>query len=409
MSGARDFTIKVTAKDESAAVMSRVDKAIARFDEPLKKTNKGIEEIARGKISDGFTGVSKNLRGVSDLVTNLIPAFGALAGAGVIAGAVSVTQSFAEAGSEIARTAGALGVSTTALQRWRNTAKLWGLDANVADTALQGVADTLRSIQSGSGGQAATLLRRLNIAPPIRDAPINEATITRTFMQLSDAMTKYDAATQRQITNLFGVGGALPMMQGGSAQIREALRIVAGTEIPEAQIKAARDLAFSWNAMGIEAQNTGYKIGAYLAPSLKLIVDRTSELLRAGNKAVSTPSQRAHATWTGWAISSIGDVFAAGFEMGQTLVGKGGSPSARFTGPPVPVPGVPLNRPSIRNYSTEDLARIGRANRVSVSGPDGRLVIHLKVDAAAGLRTRATAQSSGRQPVEVIMDGLDRP
>jgi muramidase (phage lysozyme) len=93
----------------------------------------------------------------------LVTPMGLLTASGSIAGIVSLTKNWADAGNAISKTALPLSMSAESLSEWQIAARLAGASTGQLDQSMSGLSDALSDAHWGRNAALAGLLRSLNI------------------------------------------------------------------------------------------------------------------------------------------------------------------------------------------------------------------------------------------------------
>lgn len=418
---ANDFTIAVTAVDKTSAVFAKVDKAIAKFDAPIKKVNTGLSELANparfDNIEKAFTGIGSSVGSLSDKVFGLIPGVGALAGIGSAGGILAIGTNFAASGANIERTAKVIGIGTDELQRLRGAAKLAGLPVEALDGALSSLGDTLENARWHRDHEAVLMLRDMKIKLPGPDELLD---VRAMLDEIANALPANTPQVQRLIAAKFGLGGILPLLNEGAARVQEFERRVdaAGGVMGGKALDKATKLQESLTELGTAAEGTANAIGAVLAPAMEAGADATAAWLtnltrvitalqklpasevrkpevRRAMVAATTGINLNRTTTPGLSLFAEG-LFGA-FDMGQDI----GKRLMGFTKTPVPTTLTPTpfsggdawtREKRIGDMTPEEFRAIGRTSGVAASDASG--VLHIRLYPPAGMKT-ITQQQTG--------------
>lgn len=393
MSGGREYRIGITADDSGVAPgIDKLSKALRKFEEgPVRRLNTNLDEATRRSRLDqfekGWSKVGKEVRGVGDEIFNMLPGLsvltrvGSAAGAALAAGAVS--YGFAQQGRTLQQTSALLGISIDRLQTLIGAAAQKGIDQDTFLGSLTSLQQSLDQARLGRNPELLNILNVLRLRLPAPDQPLDLAT---RLEEIADAIArqplgerKVEVATMLQSLPLFQL-----LREGapGLRQLEESVPRI--SRMSEEASKKGDALAASIDRLGIAASGAANKIGEKL--NVKGGVDWLTDFLNLWSMMPS-PGEKWAMAGRAWREGSSSPAPSAAAPTGPTAGG-----------------GVPwYKQKPLSQMTPDELARVGRQNQVAVSGPDGRVIIQLKVDSAPGLRVRAIAQDQGPVQTEIFM------
>jgi len=393
MSGGREFRIGVTADDSGVKpALDKLDKALQRFEQgPGKRLNTQLDQATRKDRLDqwekGWAKVGTEVRGIGDSLFNMLPGLGMMtkigtAGAAVAAGGATI-YSAATQGRSLEQASVLLGMSVDRLNILIGAAGQKGIDQATLINALFDLQMTIHNARLGFNTDAMAAFGQLRIRLPTKDQPIEldklVPQIAAAISRQTDAATRVDVAQRTSTMPLFQmlVGGA-----EGLKRLQDTIPPIAN--MSEGAAKKMSTLRDSIDRLGAAAQGAANRIGTDLAEKLNA----------KGGVDYLTDFFNMYATWPGFS------------DKLRYLSKPAGTPT--LPGPPAanaPAADSSWSRqPRITDYSSDDMRAAGRARGpVSVSGPDGSVIIKLRVDADPSLRVRATAQDEGRARTEIFM------
>ena len=254
--------ISITARDKTGAGIKSAEKSLsglsrktqglgkrsglAEIGNQLEKLTsirglgRGFEDTARGmsllgatsqRVAAGMSTASGEAVGMAASAGGLLEIMGATAaGAATLAAGFTslavaggfagwkTSKAFAAMGTEIDRTATSIGVSTDELQETRAIAERFGLTADAATSAMDGLATSIYGAKTGANNLAAGVLTRLGVK--LRQTKDGATDVHQAMLDLSDAIARQkDPMKQRAIANVFGVDALLPVLRQGSSSI----------------------------------------------------------------------------------------------------------------------------------------------------------------------------------------------
>lgn len=357
-----EVKIRITDKDATGpgwkSALAKADKAgqhakkAAHEGGFLGKTLKGLGKL--GKMEFGFESltrigemskaanenVSGLTRGVFNLGIKAPAALGAVAeGAGLVAGATAAAltalvglgaatemlgEKWAKSGADIARATRTMGVGTDWFQATRAGAERFGVTADQTESSVDAFASTLHKAKYGANNLALGALTQLGVKLKYtKDGALDTASA---FDDVTDAIARQkDPQTQKEIAEVFGLGGMLPALRQGSKSLRAegADYLGSGAAMSPEQISQAegverRTVRFHQTLGSLEK-----KAGMAALGAAGSIADRGDELLRdpgaAGRHAMDD------------AKSLVGDLGHAGGVAARELV-QGGRDAGRAIG-----------------------------------------------------------------------------
>ena len=273
---------------------AQADKAYSDLDKNIQKANKSAKEMA------------------ADLGKNVAIAFAGVATA--IVGAVKAAQSFADRGDEIAKTAKAIGIGTTALQELRYAANLTGVESETLTKGLQTLNKQMGELALGQGNLAKVageysgeLLAQLEAAGSTEEA----------FNILSAAIASEEDASKRAVLAQAAFGGSsrelVKLLAEGKTGIQE-LRDEAhtyGNIMSEEATKRSEEFNDSMTRLQSSAQSLADSGLSVLVDKLQPLIQKTADYIAQNKELVG---QKIEAIFNGIGIAI--DLLYKGMESG---------------------------------------------------------------------------------------------
>ena len=283
-----------TELNDNKTKAAQADKAYSNLDKNIQKANKSAKEMA------------------ADLGKNVAIAFAGVATA--IVGAVKAAQSFADRGDEIAKTAKAIGIGTTALQELRYAANLTGVESETLTKGLQTLNKQMGELALGQGNLAKVageysgeLLAQLEAAGSTEEA----------FNILSAAIASEEDASKRAVLAQAAFGGSsrelVKLLAEGKTGIQE-LRDEAhtyGNIMSEEATKRSEEFNDSMTRLQSSAQSLADSGLSVLVDKLQPLIQKTADYIAQNKELVG---QKIEAIFNG--IGTAIDLLYKGMESG---------------------------------------------------------------------------------------------
>lgn len=271
-----DFSVKALI-----GVTDRVSRPLEAMNKRIRSTLAPIERLRKTRMnlsrSLGVDRVARSFGALRGQVSGLLGPLGAL-GAGLgVAGIVSFTQRYSEAGDEIAKTSKLLGLNVEAYQELRFAAERSGVATGTFTQSMKAFTKRLGEARQGTGA-LHTFLDKLD--PSIRRNVLAADTTEEAFRRLTFAMSKLTDEEDRAAlaSAAFSRAGLdmVNLMSGGVGEVdrlRQKMRDLGGVMGGE----AARDAeAYRDSVTNFQTALSGLTnlIGAKLLPVLTPFLER---------------------------------------------------------------------------------------------------------------------------------------
>jgi hypothetical protein len=309
MAATNEFVLRIRADDKATATINRIKNSIAKFTDPVAKTQSRVSKLgdigksSLGKLEKSFEGVSRSALKVVDRIVEIIPGLTAIGGAASLAGLAAMTEKFGTFGFSVTKSSKLLGMSTSDLQAWHIAAKKAGMSADQFDQGMSGSQDAIRGAAYGANPEAMMYLNKMHVAiQRNQDGSINYLTTQERIMKALAAQKSVEG--QRAAAGALGMSGMLPMIQRdswdkdkGDAQRRGLVMS------PEA---IARADAFKRRVIDLQSSVEGFgnTIGDKLIPVLEPAVVAITKWLDDNKVQIAERLSAAVGKFVTW-ISSI--------------------------------------------------------------------------------------------------------
>lgn len=283
-----------TELNDNKTKAAQADKAYSDLDKNIQKANKSAKEMA------------------ADLGKHVAIAFAGVTAA--IVGSVKAAKSFADRGDEIAKTAKAIGIGTTALQELRYAAGLSGVENETLTKGLQTLNKQMGELALGQGNlmkvageYSGELLAQLEAAKNTEEA----------FNILSAAIASEEDASKRAVLAQAAFGGSsrelIKLLVEGKAGIQE-LRDEAhiyGNIMSEEATKRSEEFNDSMSRLQSSAQSLADSGLSVLVDKLQPLIQKTADYIAQNKELVG---QKIEAIFNGIGIAI--DLLYKGMESG---------------------------------------------------------------------------------------------
>lgn len=271
---ANKFQLVIAANDEATAVVKRINTSMSRMSRPISDAGKSFKRFSKeASLNPVVKGVKSLGKAANDTfvnVSNLFPPLKALAGAGTVAGLVSMAQSWGKAGIQATNTARRIGMSVGTFQSFQGVATAAGVSATDMQSALVGLSDTLQGAEFGRNPEALVMMRRLGIG--IHRDKNGVVDTARAMNDIADALARIpNPQVQAVIARTFGIENMLPVLTKGSKELNKFMDLAKrmGAVDPEA-VQANERLGKSFAMLslaieGVENRLAKGGIGRWLA------------------------------------------------------------------------------------------------------------------------------------------------
>ena len=241
-----------------------------------------------------FGELGEKVKGVHESISELVPAIGAFAAVGSLAGLFETVEHTSEAYAEMAHTAESLGMHARELQVWNAVAKLTDTSAEGMDKSMSKLNRTLADVTSGKNKEAASLFKHLHLDPhKFHDAADALPALADAFARTTDAANHNHAATMRarMAFTLFGKAGVdmIPMLMKGGDGLREKMNDASKLTFSFRGYEEGLDhYNESMKKLGISVGAFTDELGAKLAPVLQPVIDGMQDWVTANRDWITT-------------------------------------------------------------------------------------------------------------------------
>ncbi len=252
---------------------------------------KRISNHVRG-LGGHFSELTGAVRQVGGAFAQMVAPLGALGGAGSLAGLVEMTNSAAEAFSQLRTSAEQAGVSVRQFATLSMAAKENDVSTQTLTTSLFRLGRVMGDVTAGKNKQAASLFSYLGIA--LKDANGHALSAAQVLPKLADAFQHTHSATARDTMaqTLFGRGGAalIPILLKGSAGLaayNAEFRKVGYLPNKGGQ-QSLESFHSSWVQLTTAVSGFTMEVGTKLAPVLRPIIDQVTKWIAKNREWIST-------------------------------------------------------------------------------------------------------------------------
>ena len=239
----------------------------------MAKNNLQIKIKAVNKTKTAFRAVTAGLVGISRAAFSMKTAIGLAAGA---VGIGYLVKKSMDATDELAKTARAIGLSVTELQRFQYAAELGGVESKALNKAMQKLAINISDVAGGTG-EAKDAFERYGIVA--KNADGTTRSVSDVMGQAATALETMTNKTDRAsfVYDLFGARGAkvINMLQDGKAAM-EAMKSEAdrlGLVMSGALIQGVEDANDAILRLTSYLGNVFNRVVASLAPTITEATD----------------------------------------------------------------------------------------------------------------------------------------
>lgn len=275
----QDVSIIVRATDKVSRTMDAVQKRVDRF--TLKKSRLEFKALGRAARLDAIgskfsllatqaAAFSAHLRSVTTRLTLLT---GATAGA-----SFALTNAFAKAGDNAAKTADKLGLPIETLQEWRFAAERADISAQTFDTAIQRLGRRAGEFAITGSGTAAPAFEALGLSVDIASGNLSK--LQDLFPVILDGLGKIEDANKRNAIamKLFDTEGVklVNLAIGGSKNLDSMAKSARnlGAIISEDTARASESFVDRMTDFRDALAGVRNIIGEKLMPVIKELADR---------------------------------------------------------------------------------------------------------------------------------------
>lgn len=175
MSGAKGFSITISAADRATSVIDKINKSLQGVAAPASRLQGSLEELGNvsgiTKLGKGLGGLMGKLSGLAKEVGKIGGATAALGSLATIGGIIALESSFAKLSLTLTNNSMLLGMAPAQLGRLTNALKL--LNPNLTSqgiaSGIQSMQDTAASAAFGQNGEAAGTLQRAAAASGVKN------------------------------------------------------------------------------------------------------------------------------------------------------------------------------------------------------------------------------------------------
>lgn len=282
----------ISATDGATATVKKINSEMARLTQPFERLGKSMQALGRESGVSRLGQQVKELGGAvrsagADLAKFAAPMVG-LTGIGTIAGISALANGWARLGSEIARSAQGIGISTGQLQALRGAAEAAGLSSESLTAGLASLGSTMQDALMGRNTDAAILLSRLGVSiHKTADGAVDSA---RAFTDMAGAISKLpNPQTQAMVARQFGLEALLPLLRQGPAAIEAYVRKAKemGAVMTPEQIARAERFALALNDMNLASQGLRNSIGDRLLPIFEPLIVKLTDLISKNREVIA--------------------------------------------------------------------------------------------------------------------------
>lgn len=216
------FRFDIVGQDKATVAINRINAKLTALSRPSREFTAALSALSRNTgvdmVAKGFGRLATNAALAARRVASMVPAIGAIAGAGSIAGVAALAAHLGRTAIQSDNLAAKLGMGARQLQVFQVAARLVGVSADESAGSLDSLANTLEHARWDP--TTAAYLRQLNIE--VRRLPNGSVDAVDALRQIADVVAKLpNAQAQRTVADAFGIAGMLPLLRRGSAGIDE--------------------------------------------------------------------------------------------------------------------------------------------------------------------------------------------
>lgn len=306
---------RFNAKIESATgAVSRMQAQMARFSQ-----RSGLSQIAgaAGNVAEAFAGIGDGAMESMNRVTGALGKISLLLG-GASGGMLALASATAEQAQAAERSAVALGVHATDLQKLQYAASTVNVEAEDMTDILSDL--TEKMVEAGDSDDLAAMFKALGVSVKNADGTMKNS--AQVIMELSDAFSRMEdgpVKTKLAIELLGDEGRKLiPVLNKGSSGLRELGREAeqAGLVFDDAARSDARRFQDALRGVGSQTVGLRNAIGRQLMPVLSPVMEKFEEWLKVNRTLVATE--------TGEWVQKIADNIPAFLDGAERWLSTGG-------------------------------------------------------------------------------------
>lgn len=286
------FSFSIVAIDGATATVRKINDSMSKLTRPFDELGKSFK--AFGKEA-GFQRIGQSLKDLGGVartagadIAKIAAPIAGLAGVGTIAGISALANGWARMGSEIARSAQGIGISTNQLQSLRGAAEAAGLSSESLTAGLASLGSTMQDALMGRNVDAAILLSRLGVSiHKTADGAVDSA---RAFTDMAGAISKLpNPQTQAMVARQFGLEALLPLLRQGPAAIEAYVRKAKemGAVMTPEQIARAERFALALNDMDLAGRGLRNSIADRLLPVFEPLIIKLTDLISKNREVIA--------------------------------------------------------------------------------------------------------------------------
>ncbi|AEE26293.1 hypothetical protein [Francisella hispaniensis] len=273
---------------------------------------------------------SRNFRAIGSSSIFLAKSFAAVGAAaiGATATAFKLTNSFAEHGDQVAKTADKLGISTNALQELRYSAERAGMSTDELDKSLEFMQKNTVDAANGTG-EAKKAFDALGLSA----AELKELKPEESLRLIADKLKNVENGQERvrYATQIFGRSGTgmINMLKNGSAGLDELATSAyhAGYVLGEDGLRAAEDYKDAYLDMSMSIKGVAFTLGKALLPTFTKTFRNITNWLSENRETVRGWGETAKTVFSAIGTFVVGagkivhSFFSTLWSVGETLGG----------------------------------------------------------------------------------------
>ena len=262
--------------DITAKEFNKIEVAVLKAENELKRYNKEIENASNSKRVQGLNNINNGLSKIESTLKRsqkTIRAFSGLASALVATITASITT-FTKSAISLDEQAKSMDVNIEKLQLMRNVYKKITGDASNYDSAMSSLKSIMTSIALGQGTAYSNILKKLGVQT--KDLDGNTRSLSDIYDEVIKSLSNMQNETLRNSLayEIFGSNAinVLEVMQSSVETIQElneeqiALGITTGE-----QVETAEQIQEAWNGMKMEFMKVSAELAEKLLPIIKAI------------------------------------------------------------------------------------------------------------------------------------------
>jgi len=274
--------IRISAIDNTTDALSQIARQMkgltkATPDKGGLFTRMGLTRANLGVVRKGVNDVHGAAASAISTVGKFIPAIGAVAAGGIIAGIAGVAESFTSFAATTGRTAASLGIPVQQFYNLQKSGELAGLSTDQVTQSLSGLQDTLADAAFGRNDAAANMFKQVHI--DFGGTARGVADVTKTLPQVANVVEGFAKSGHEHAALHFldtiGMGREMFSWLKFGTEGLDAYNAEAAKSPPLtlAETIVAADLQREQNKLTEQFRGMGFDLMQALAPALEHVTE----------------------------------------------------------------------------------------------------------------------------------------